>query len=127
MLSWLFRSSIGRPETETLLRALEEAERAKLILSTSTGRDVHWEFAHGLIRQTLESSLSLPRRQRAHLRIAEAMERVYGERIDRYASDVAQHLCQAGATADPVKAVRFLTVAGEQALEATVGVVECAE
>jgi predicted ATPase len=92
-------NALGDAQEDTLLTALEEAEAAKLILSFSAGRDVRWEFAHGLIRQTLESSLSLPRRQRMHLRVAEAMERAYGARVDRYAPDVAQHLYQAGAAA----------------------------
>lgn len=57
------------------------------------------------------------RRQRGHLRVADAMEQIYGDRVDRYASDVAQHLYQAGVAADPDKTVRFLTLAGQQAME----------
>ncbi len=110
--------ALGDAEGESLLGALEEAEAARLILSVSSGRDVRWEFAHGLIRQTLEHGLSLMRRQRAHLRVAEAMERVHGGNVDRYASDVGRHLYAAGAAADPEKTVRFLTLAGEQALAA---------
>ena len=110
--------ALGDAEGDTLLTALEEAEAAKLILTVSSGREVRWEFAHGLIRQTLEASLSLMRRQRVHLRVAEAMERVYGDRVERHASDVAQHLYQAGVAADPDKTVRFLTLGGDQALDA---------
>ena len=110
--------ALGDAEGETLLTVLEEAEAAKLIQTVSAGREVRWEFSHGLIRQTLESGLSLPRRQRAHLRVAEAMERVRGDQIDRYAADVAQHLYQAGAVADLEKTVRFLALAGDQALKA---------
>ena len=109
--------ALGDAEGDTLLTALEEAEAAKLILTVSSGREVRWEFAHGLIRQTLEASLSLMRRQRVHLRVAEAMERVYGDRVERHASDVAQHLYQAGVAADPDKTVRFLTLGGDQALD----------
>ena len=76
------------------------------------------EFAHGLIRQTLESSLSLPRRQDAHLRVAETLERVYAVHLDRHASDLGYHLFQAGRASDPKKTVQFLTLAGDQALEA---------
>jgi len=104
-------------EGDVLLSALEEAEAAKLILTVSSGREVRWEFAHGLIRQTLESSLSLMRRQRVHLRVADAMEQVYGANVERHATDIAQHLYQAGVAADPDKTVRFLTLSGDQALE----------
>ena len=110
--------ALGDAEGDALLTALEEAEAANLILTVSSGREVRWEFAHGLIRQTLEHGLSLMRRQRAHLRVAEAVERVHGAKVDRYASDVGRHLFQAGAAADPEKTVRFLALAGDQALEA---------
>ena len=108
--------ALGDAEGDALLTALEEAEAAKLIQTVASGREVRWEFAHGLIRQTLESSLSLMRRQRAHLRVAEAMERVHGAHVERYASGVARHLYQAGVAADPEKTVRFLTLAADQAL-----------
>ena len=108
--------ALGDAEGEALETALEEAESAKLILPLSSGREPRWEFAHGLIRQTLEHSLSLMRRQRTHLRVAEAMERVYGKNAERFASDIGQHLYQAGVAADPVKTVRYLTLAGDQAL-----------
>ena len=105
-------------DDDTVLTALEDAEAAHLIRTVSAGRVVRWEFAHELIRQTLEGALSLPRRQRAHLRVAEAMEQVYGDRVDQQASDLAHHLYQAGAAADPEKTVRFLTLAGDQAAAA---------
>ena len=105
-------------DDDTVLTALEDAEAAHLIRTVSSGRVVRWEFAHGLIRQTLEGALSLPRRQRAHLRVADAMEQVYGDRVERQAVDLAHHLYQAGAAADPVKTVRFLTLAGDQAADA---------
>ena len=110
-------SALGDDE-DAVLTALEDAEAAQLIRTVSAGREIRWEFAHGLIRQTLEGALSLPRRQRAHLRVAEAMEQVYGDRVKRHASDLAHHLYQAGAAADPEKTVRFLTLAGDQAADA---------
>ena len=110
--------ALADAQGDALEAALEEAEAAKLILTVSSGREPRWEFAHGLIRQTLEKSVSLMRRQRGHLRVAEAMERVYGGDADRHASDIARHLHQAGVAADPEKTVRYLTLAGDQALEA---------
>ena len=107
-------TALGDDE-DAVLTSLEDAEAAQLIRAVSAGRVLRWEFAHGLIRQTLEGALSLPRRQRAHLRVAEAMEQVYGDRVERQAADLAHHLYQAGAAADPEKTVRLLTLAGDQA------------
>lgn len=77
-----------------------------------------YSFTHELIRHTLLSSLSLPRRQRLHLRIAEAMEKVYAQRLEDHASDLAYHLYQAGASADFEKTIHYLMLAGDRSLAA---------
>ena len=101
---------------DALLDGLEEATRARLIDETATGRDTLYAFAHELIRQTLIASLSLPRCQRRHLRIADALERTYGDRIDQHAADMAYHLYFAGAAAGAERTSRFLLRAAEQAI-----------
>jgi len=105
-------------DVDALLDAIDEAERARLIIAASDGPEARFTFAHELIRQTLVSGLSLPRRQRLHLRIAEAMERAYRRNLEEHAADLAHHLHQAGAAADPEKTVRYLALAGDQALAA---------
>ena len=109
--------AIGDMTGDALLTALEEAETNHLIMPMP-GRVPRWEFSHALIRQTLAAGLSLPRRQRLHLKVADAMERAAGSHAERHASDLAHHLFQAGTAADSAKTVRFLTIAGDQALEA---------
>jgi tetratricopeptide (TPR) repeat protein len=112
-------------EADALLDAVDEAERAHLIASTADGPEARFTFAHELIRQTLLSGLSLPRRQRLHLRVAEAMERVYlpagrhGARaLEEHAGDLAYHLYQAGTAAEPEKTAHYLVLAGERAFGA---------
>jgi predicted ATPase/class 3 adenylate cyclase len=110
--------ALGDVDAEALLDAIDEAERAHLITSAGDGREARFTFAHELIRQTLVSGLSLPRRQRLHLRVAEAMERLYAHALAEHATDLAHHFYQAGAAADPEKTVRYLALAGDQAMEA---------
>jgi class 3 adenylate cyclase/tetratricopeptide (TPR) repeat protein len=110
--------ALGEVETDTLLDAVDEAERAGLITSSSDGMEARFTFAHELIRQTLLTDLSLPRRQRLHLRIAEAIERAYAAALEDHIPDLAHHLYQAGAAADPAKTARFLTLAGDRAFAA---------
>jgi tetratricopeptide (TPR) repeat protein len=110
--------ALGDVSADALLDAVDEAERAHLITSTADGPEARFTFAHELIRQTLVSGLSLPRRQRRHLRVAEAMERVYARALEEHAAELAHHLHQAGSAADPEKAVRYLALAGDQAMEA---------
>ncbi len=110
--------ALGDVDADALLDAIDEAERAHLITSTADGPEARFTFAHELIRQTLVSSLSLPRRQRWHLRVAEAMERLYARALEEHGAELAHHLYQAGAAADPEKTVRYLAVAGDQAMKA---------
>src|SRR5438876_8760098 len=110
-------------DADRLLDAIDEAERANLIVAADDvpvagdrAVEARFRFAHELISQTLISGLSLPRRQRLHLRVAETMEQVYGRGAEAYAADMAHHLYQAGAGADPAKTARYLVLAGDQAL-----------
>jgi len=116
--SFELMEALGEVDTDALLDAVDEAERAHLITAAADGREARFTFAHELIRQTLVSGLSLPRRQRLHLRVAEAMERVYARALVEHAADLAHHLHEAGTAADPAKTVHYLALAGERALEA---------
>ena len=102
---------------DTLLDALEEAERAQLVTSTASRREIRYTFSHELIRQTLQQNLSLPRRQRLHLRVAEALETTGGE-AGAPAAALAHHCYQAGSLADAETTLRYLSTAGQQALTA---------
>ena len=104
-------------EEDALLDAVDEAERVQLVSSAAAGGEARFTFAHEQIRQTLLSGISLPRRQRLHLRVAEAIEKTHSD-SEQHAADLAHHLYQAGAAADLSKTVRYLTLAGDQALAA---------
>ncbi|MGB2695337.1 MAG: AAA family ATPase [Dehalococcoidia bacterium] len=110
--------ALSEIEPDVLLDAIDDAQRAHLIVSEEGRKEAWFSFAHELIRQTLLTSLSLPRRQRMHLRIAEAFEQLHGAKAEERAADIAHHLYQAGAAADLHKTCHYLRVAGEQALAA---------
>jgi serine/threonine protein kinase/tetratricopeptide (TPR) repeat protein len=100
---------------DAALDSVEEAERAHLVFPEADGRDARYRFVHELIRQTLAESLSLPRRQRLHLRIADGIEKVFSGRLEAQVSQLAHHLYQAGAVADPEKTTHYLVMAAKQA------------
>lgn len=106
----------GGVDEDTLLDVMEEAEGATLVEDVSSGRDARYRFAHEQIRQTLLNALSFPRRQRFHLRIADALESIYGARAHDNAGEIAHHLYQSGAAADPERTADYLALAGERAL-----------
>jgi tetratricopeptide (TPR) repeat protein len=103
---------------DAVLDALEEAEKAHMVVAEPEGRDIRYRFVHELVRHTLAESLSLPRRRRIHARIAEALERVYSSNLEAHASQLAHHLFQAGTAADPEKATTYLVLAARHAREA---------
>ena len=105
-------SELGDDE---LLDAIEEAVAVTLVNDASRDREARYEFEHEQIRQTLLNGLSFVRRQRTHLRIADAIEVVDPER----ARDIGYHLYRAGASADREHTARLLTLAGERALSSS--------
>lgn len=100
---------------DAALDAIEEAERARLVVPEPGGRDTRYRFVHELVRQTMAASLSLPRRQRLHALIADGIEKVYAGHLEAQASQLAHHLYQAGAVADPEKTTTYLVLAAAQA------------
>jgi class 3 adenylate cyclase/tetratricopeptide (TPR) repeat protein len=99
----------------TLDRALEEALAAGLIAESRGRGQPGYSFGHALIRQTLYDELRASRRQRLHLRVAEAIEHVHARSLDRRLAALAMHYREAGAAADPEKAIEYSLRAGEAA------------
>src|SRR5258708_32355683 len=77
----------ARPDAA--LDAVEEAERAQLVAPERSGRATRYRFVHELIRQTLAQTLSLPRRQRLHARVAEAIEQRHAQSLEGHAPGLA--------------------------------------
>jgi serine/threonine protein kinase/tetratricopeptide (TPR) repeat protein len=106
----------ARPDAA--LEAVEEAERVHLVEMETIGRQSRYRFMHELARQTLSETLSLPRRQRLHARVAAVMERVYRANIGGHVSALAHHLYQAGSSVDREKTIHFLSQAATEASKA---------
>jgi tetratricopeptide (TPR) repeat protein len=102
-------------DADLLLDRVEEAEKAGLISSTLQFPEARFQFSHELVRKAVLGDLSAPRRQRSHLQIAEAIERVYADALEERVNDLAHHLNQAGVAADSAKTIRFLSMAARRA------------
>ena len=107
--------ALEKEEPDSVLDALEEAERAQIVEPDPGGRQVRYWFVHELLRQTLVDSVSLPRRQRLHGRIADAIESTHKAAAASYASAIAHHLYHAGAAADTNRTIEYLMIATRQA------------
>lgn len=101
---------------DELLDAVEEAQQLSLIEPLSTSSlETRYEIVHELIRQTLLTGVSAPRRQRLHLKAAEGIEQLAGDNIAERAAEILNHLYRSGAAPD--KTLKYLLLAGERAQE----------
>jgi tetratricopeptide (TPR) repeat protein len=110
----LFEAS-AKADADLLLDSLEEAESAGLLSSSLEYREAFFQFSHELIQKVVLRDLSAPRRQRLHLRIADAFERIYKGSLEDKINDLAYHLWHAGSVADPARTVQCLTKAAKRA------------
>ncbi|UCH58524.1 MAG: AAA family ATPase, partial [Anaerolineales bacterium] len=99
---------ISRISTEEIIQSIEEWLHRGLIREDTLGYD----FSHDKIRQVAYASLSRARRQYTHRSIAEVLETAIPP---MEASTLAYHYARSD---QPLKALPFLTQAGEQALQA---------
>jgi len=111
--------ALGDLTGDVLLDALDEAERARLIMGVEGEAGATYAFVHELIRQTVVASVSVARRQSLHLRLARALQRLYADRLEERAAEIADHLLAAGTAPEPGETARFLRLAGEHALGAS--------
>jgi tetratricopeptide (TPR) repeat protein len=101
---------------ESVLAAVEAAEKAGLVFATGEERAVRYEFAHALVRQALLDDLSAGRLQRLHRRLGNALESMHGD-APSHSADIAHHYYRAGELVDSKRTLRFLVLSGERALE----------
>ncbi len=95
------------------LDALDEALQSQLL--RSTGEHDTYNFTHALIRHTLYGELSPSRQVRLHRQIAEAMERVYGDRAKDHAAELAFQFHQSSAVSGAERGVPHALAAADQA------------
>jgi class 3 adenylate cyclase/tetratricopeptide (TPR) repeat protein len=101
---------------DALADAFDEAQRARLVRTGMSAGELM--FSHELIRQTLLSGLSTVKRERLHLRTADAISLRYPNDLETHAGDLAYHLSRAGRYGDRASLVRYLKIAGDRAFDA---------
>ena len=116
--SFQLLSAISQVEIDELFTVIERAQRMGVIVPSSEGPETPFTFAHELVRQTLLAGISAPRQEQLHASVAAAIERLYPQAVNERASEIANHLLKAGSFGERGKLVRWLTLAGEGALEA---------
>ncbi len=77
--------------------------------------DDHIRFAHTLIRHAFTARLSIAQRQRLHLQIAEALERLYAGNLEQHVLEIAYHMVEAGDLVPAQTVLDYARQAGDQA------------
>jgi class 3 adenylate cyclase/tetratricopeptide (TPR) repeat protein len=107
-------AAVSNADEDDLFDALEAAERSHLIEELPADHPADYLFVQEQVRQTLVGELSLARRQRVHLRIADAMEQLGSASM----VELAHHLVSAGAVAPTDRTVAALVAAAETSMVA---------
>ncbi len=90
-------AEVSGQNDDAVLDRLEEAIDARVV--DEADRPGAYQFHHALMQETLLAELSTTRRVRLHGRIADALERRYGERPER-AAELAFHFGEAAAMSE---------------------------
>ncbi|MGA9721089.1 MAG: AAA family ATPase [Candidatus Binatus sp.] len=106
-----------KTDADPLLDSLEESEAAGLVSSSLEHLEALFQFSHELIRQVVLDDLSAARRQRFHLKVADAIEGIYDRSLEDKINDLAYHLWNAGSAADPARTLECLMRAAKRAQE----------
>jgi class 3 adenylate cyclase/tetratricopeptide (TPR) repeat protein len=109
----LIRKVAGRADDD-LERMLSELQLSEFIYEQPAVSDVEYTFKHALTQEVAYGSVLSERRTELHRRIAAAIESLFRERLEDHYGELAHHYSCAGNNG---RAVHYLHLAGEQALE----------
>lgn len=98
------------------IAAVEELRGRRLLAERVEGDAIVYDFAHPMVQSTIYEELAAVRRRDLHARIAELMERAFGEQSDRHATELAHHFSRAGSAALAPRSYHYLEIAGQDAL-----------
>jgi len=110
--SFFYRVLQAIHETNTGLdRQLGTLQRVELIREAAREPELEYMFRHALTQEAAYRSILRKERRAFHLRVAEALERLFSDRTEELAPLLANHYAEAG---DP-RALRYLILAGDSA------------
>ena len=109
----LIRAVVPKAEDE-LNRLLNDLQLGEFIYEQPAVGDTEYIFKHALTQEVAYNSVLMERRQQLHERTAAALETLYKTSVEEHLAKLAHHY---GRSANPDKAVEYLTRAGQQARE----------
>ena len=105
---------VAQQPPEQIDRLLGTLQTGEFIYEQPAVGDVEYTFKHALTHDVAYNSLLSERRKSLHERTARAIEALYLEILEDHYADLARHYCSSDNAA---KAVEYLRLAGEQAMD----------
>lgn len=110
----VLRNVLGEDSVDDVLAWVEEAAAARIVHEAAPGA-MAFHFAHVIIREMIYRDLPLGRRVALHLRVGEALERMYGA-DDAHLPELAHHFAEAAVDSHAApRAVQYAERAAERA------------
>ncbi len=109
----LVRAVADRSDDE-LYRLVAHLQAAEFIYEQPAFPEPEYTFKHALTQEVAYQSVLVERRKQMHEATACAIEELYGYRLSEHYAELAHHY---GRTDNTTKAVEYLHLAGQQALE----------
>jgi class 3 adenylate cyclase/predicted ATPase len=109
----LIRAVVPKSDDE-LSRMLNDLQLGEFIYEQPAVGDIEYSFKHALTQEVAFGSVLNERRKELHRRTAAAIETLYAERLEDRYTELAHHYGRAG---DAAKAVQYMGLVGEQALQ----------
>jgi class 3 adenylate cyclase/tetratricopeptide (TPR) repeat protein len=109
----LIRVVLTKSDDE-LNRMLNDLQLGEFIYEQPALGDTEFIFKHALTQEVAYSSVLIERRKALHEAIGRALEALYANSLDDHLAALAHHYVRGN---KPDKAMRYLTLAGKQALE----------
>jgi tetratricopeptide (TPR) repeat protein len=100
---------------DQIVPVIDEAHASQIVVETRGQMRPRYAFAHALVRHTLYEELGLPRKQRLHLKAAQAIEAAHERNLEPHVVALANHYRMAGAAAEAEKTIEYSIRAGRAA------------
>lgn len=97
----------------TVDKHLRSLERVELLREAGRKPELEYIFKHELARDAAYATILNRRRREFHLRVAEAMEKIFAERLEEHAHRLARHFELAG---EDARAAAYYEMAGDVAV-----------
>jgi tetratricopeptide (TPR) repeat protein len=117
--SFRLLTAVSQMEVDELFTVIEKAQEMGIVVPSSEGPEKPFTFGHELVRQTLLAEISIVRRQQLHAKVAAALESLEPTSAKEHAGEISDHLVKAGSFANREALFRWLSEAGNKALEAS--------